>query len=180
MKTDMKKSESKSINVNDFLRQYAEHKTDGRLDIQATHLKFTSDLTSFDRSTSSDSSVIAAAVKETFSERGYATLGMRALLHFVMGKLEFDDESFNSVQSQVQSYIRQNTGNLFKVGKGAKGGVSWINEEDPDFQSKAAKGTSSDLPVAKSVPSPAISEAPPAAGRPSSLGSIRARSASHA
>jgi hypothetical protein len=169
------KSEPKTINFSDFIKQYGVMDNQGRIDVQATHIKFTSDLTNFERGAQDEGNVIADAVRGVFAERNYETVGLSALIYYTMEKLSFDDNNFNQVRNKVISYIRGNKA-TFKVGKGAKGGVSWTDEADSDFQVKnTMRANSNSMPVPSSVPSPSISvsDAPPSRS-PSSI-SLRPR-----
>lgn len=111
------------------LSGYVSRNTDGSIDVQGTHAKFTNDLNKFIQMERADAEVIARAVEKVWQDNpGQKTLPMGAVVHYAMQNLDYSPEAFNDLSERVANFIRSKPA-LYKIGKGKGGGVSRVTGE---------------------------------------------------
>lgn len=111
------------------LSGYVVRNADGSIDVQQTHVKFTSDLNKFLQMEKADSEVIAKAVEKVWQDNpDQKTLPMGAVVHYAMQNLEYSPEAFNDLSERVANFIRSKPA-IYKIGKGKGGGVSRVVHE---------------------------------------------------
>ncbi len=116
--------------ANEFdLSGYVTRTTDGSVDIQQSHAKFTGDLNRLIQMERADSEVIARAVEKVWQDHTeQKVLPMGALIHYAMENLQTSPENFNDLQERVANFVRSKPG-IYKIGKGKGGGVSRVGVE---------------------------------------------------
>lgn len=125
------------------LSGYVTRSTNGAIDVQASHLKFTQDIASLVATEKTDNEVIAGAVEKAFTDRKVKHLGMNAIIHYTMENLEVDPSNFNTIRDRVAQFVRSNT-KQYKVSKGKGGGVERLGGEGA-AQSSGAPASSGSM-----------------------------------
>ncbi len=118
-------------NSNDSLglSGYVARGSDGNVDIQATHVKFTQDLNKFIQMEKADGEIIGKAVEKVWLDNPDSkTLVMGALVHYAMQNLEYSPEMYGDLSERVAEHIRNKPG-LYKINKGKGGGVSRVTSD---------------------------------------------------
>jgi len=111
------------------LTSYVVRTSNGAIDTQASHAKFSRDVAALVQSERMDNEVIGQAVAKAFRDQKVTQLGMNAILHYAMENLEVDPSNFNTVRDRVAQYVRTNSRD-FKVSKGKGGGVQWLQHPE--------------------------------------------------
>lgn len=133
------------------LASYVLRGEDGELDVEGTVEKFRADVLNYQVERETEAATIGAAVNAVFDEYPGTRINMPALQTFALAKLNAQPENHKALQTRVAEYIRDNAaaersaGQLFKIGKGVKGGVlRWSDEPLSDEEKAAAAKAASE------------------------------------
>lgn len=118
---------SETLNLSSFVTR----NTDGSIDVQQTHVKFTNELNKLIQTEKADGEVIAQAVEKVWKDNpDQKTFPMPALVHYALQNLEYSPESYGDLSERVANYIRAKS-NMYRIGKGKGGGVSRVDAGAP-------------------------------------------------
>lgn len=106
------------------LSGYVVRDTNGAVDMDATVLKFRTDLDAHLAARAERDSQIADAVNAVFDQYRGANINLPALETLALSKLGADPSNYGELAEALRSYIKDNSGEggAFKVAKGKGGG----------------------------------------------------------